>query len=127
MQSRAAQCGSIVLVAHGSRDPSWRLPFDQVAARLSEQLHKRVVLGFLELAEPTFEQTLAEALEQSTSIAVVPLFWSLGAHTRSDLPRRVSEFAAAHPQATIECFQHIGALESFRDATVRILADLLEG
>jgi sirohydrochlorin cobaltochelatase len=115
---------AIVLVAHGSRDPAWAEPFNDLRARLQETLSVPVVLGFLELAEPSFESALLQVTSEERAL-VVPLFWSLGAHTRRDLPQRAEAFAKEHPALQLELMPPVGERGDFRDAVAEILATAL--
>ena len=94
-QSRAA----IILFAHGSRDPLWRVPLEAVAARIAAQAPARpVVCAYLELCAPSLADAARQlAAQGAVQITVVPMFLGTGKHAREDLPVLVDELRAAHP------------------------------
>jgi sirohydrochlorin cobaltochelatase len=97
----------IVLFAHGSRDPQWARPFEEIAARLSAR--HRVRLAYLEAMRPTLAEAVASlAGDDIESIRVVPLFLGSGGHVREDLPRLVAAARAAHPGVRIDLEEAIG-------------------
>ncbi len=90
---------AIILFAHGSRDPLWRVPLEAVAARIATQQPSRPVLcAYLELCTPS----LADAAQQltvqgATQVTVVPMFLGTGKHAREDLPLLVQDLRTAYP------------------------------
>ena len=109
---------SIVLFAHGARDPRWAAPFEAVAARLRATAPElRVELAFLELMEPDLA-TAAERLATAgaTRIDVVPLFLGTGGHLRTDLPPLVAAIGAAHPGLDVRLHPAIGEHDAVVDA-----------
>ena len=89
----------IVLFAHGSRDPLWRGPMDEVARRVAEREPGTPVrLAFLELCTPDLPSVGAELAGRGLSeVAIVPLFLGVGRHAREDLPVLVEALREAHP------------------------------
>ncbi len=100
----------IVLLAHGSRDPLWRQPMQQVATRMSEyDANVLVTCAYLELARPDLATATAQLLAQGArSISVVPMFLGVGQHVREDLPRLVAEVKALHPHLELTLQPAIG-------------------
>mgnify|MGYP001597315917 CR=1 FL=1 len=100
----------IVLLAHGSRDPLWRQPMQQVAARMREHdADVLVTCAYLELAPPDLTAATAQLLSQGAgSICVVPLFLGVGQHVREDLPRLVANVKALHPHLELTLQPAIG-------------------
>jgi sirohydrochlorin cobaltochelatase len=97
----------IVLFAHGSRDPAWARPFEEIAARVAKKFPVR--LAYLELMRPTLAEAVASlASAGAQSIRVVPLFLGPGAHVSEDLPRLVSSAQAAHPRIAIAVGKPLG-------------------
>ena len=85
----------IVLFAHGSRDPLWRLPMEAVLARMrAEQPALEVRCAYLELCAPDLAGAVAElATLGATQITIASLFLGAGRHVREDLPRMVQDLA----------------------------------
>jgi sirohydrochlorin cobaltochelatase len=97
----------LILVAHGSRDPRWRAPFERLRDELRSELP--VELAFLELAPPDFAQATAAAVAAGARrIRVLPLFMAGGAHVERELPALVDAARAAHPGVTFELLGAIG-------------------
>jgi len=90
---------AIILFAHGSRDPLWRVPLEAVAARIAAQQPGRPVLcAYLELCTPSLADAAQQlAAQGATQITVVPMFLGTGKHAREDLPLLVQDLRAAHP------------------------------
>ncbi len=90
---------AIILFAHGSRDPLWRVPLEAVAARIADQQPGRPVLcAYLELCTPSLADAAQQlAAQGATQVTVVPMFLGTGKHAREDLPLLVQDLHAAHP------------------------------
>ena len=112
----------IVLFAHGSRDPQWRLPIEAVARRISERSPTALVrCAYLELCLPSLPDAAAELITSGTQkIKIFPLFLGVGKHAREDLPRLVDEIRAMHPKITIELLPTAGE----NQALISLMADL---
>lgn len=90
---------AIILFAHGSRDPLWRLPLEAVAARIAaQQPHRPVLCAYLELCTPSLPDAAQQlAAQGATQVTVVPMFLGTGKHAREDLPLLVQNLHTAHP------------------------------
>ena len=90
---------AIILFAHGSRDPLWRVPLEAVGARIAAQQPDRPVLcAYLELCTPSLADAAQQlAAQGATQVTVVPMFLGTGKHAREDLPLLVQDLRAAHP------------------------------
>jgi sirohydrochlorin cobaltochelatase len=90
---------AIILFAHGSRDPLWRLPVDAVAQRIrSQQPGTPVRCAFLELQQPDLAGAATEVVaDGARHVTVVPMFLGTGRHAREDLPVLLDEVRLAHP------------------------------
>ena len=104
---------SIILFAHGARDPEWAAPFRRIAARLRQaRPNLPVQLAFLELMQPALADAVAAmAAEGITRITLVPLFLAQGGHLKEDLPRLLEDICHSHPGITIDVTQAIGDSE----------------
>ena len=101
---------AIILFAHGSRDPLWRVPLEAVAARIAAQQPGRPVLcAYLELCAPSLaDATRQLAAQGATQVTVVPMFLGTGKHAREDLPLLVQELRATHPDVQFHVQTAIG-------------------
>jgi sirohydrochlorin cobaltochelatase len=113
---------ALVLFAHGSRDPGWRLAIEAVASQvhaLAPGLPMRC--AYLEWSTPDLPQAVAELVaEGATHLRVLPLFLGVGRHAREDLPVLLRSLAQQHPGLDIEGLPAIGE----HPAVTRLLADI---
>ncbi|MFN8954051.1 sirohydrochlorin chelatase [Limnohabitans sp.] len=114
----------VVLFAHGSRDPLWRLPIDAVAQRMAQQWPQiPVAVAFLELTQPDLPTAVEEMMKQGLShLRIVPMFLGVGRHAREDLPEMVKHLTLAHPQVAFELLPAIGEHPAMTDLLARIAA-----
>ncbi|MFQ3170795.1 MAG: sirohydrochlorin cobaltochelatase [Oleispira sp.] len=93
-----------ILLAHGSRDPKWQIPFkdmthaikQQDVASLSDPSQDIVVeLAFMELCEPSLEQMCEQLSQQGFNlINIYPVFFAAGIHLRVDVPKQLEAIEA---------------------------------
>jgi sirohydrochlorin cobaltochelatase len=116
-----AQTG-VILFAHGSRDPLWRLPIDAVAKNMTLRWPEMsVACAFLELTTPDLATTVESLMMQGkTHLRIVPMFLGVGRHAREDLPQLVSELTEAYPQVRFELVPSIGE----HPAMTQLMADI---
>ena len=112
----------IILFAHGSRDPLWKLPIEAVARRIRErQTQVLVDCAYLELTEPDLPHVANSLVaEGATSLCVVPMFLGVGRHAREDLPALVQTLKTSHPTVEITCQPAVGE----QDALLDLLAEI---
>ena len=113
----------IVLFAHGSRDPQWAQPFEQISARL-RRAGFEVRVAYLESMQPNLgEAVSALAAAGARAIRVVPAFLGAGGHVKEDLPRLVADAAKAHPAVKLVLENPIGAQPAVIEAIARAIAE----
>ena len=112
----------IVLFAHGSRDPQWRLPIEAVAAQIARRQNGTLVrCAYLELCLPSLPDAAIDLVAAGArKIKVFPLFLGVGKHAREDLPLLINEIRAAHPDLEVELLPTAG--ES--DRLISLMADI---
>ncbi|MDB5938221.1 MAG: cobalamin [Polaromonas sp.] len=100
----------IVLFAHGSRDPLWRLPIEAVAAQIgARQPGILVRCAYLEICAPSLPEAADELIAAGArQLRVFPLFLGVGKHAREDLPLLIEQIRGAHPGVAIELLQAAG-------------------
>ena len=100
----------IVLFAHGSRDPLWRLPIEAVAQQIqSLSPGVPVKCAFLELTAPDLPTCVQEMATQGLKkIVVVPMFLGIGKHAREDLPQIMKQLQSEHAGIQFELRRAIG-------------------
>ena len=108
MQSTPQQ--GIVLFAHGSRDPLWRLPIEAVAQQIKNMSPStEVMCAFLELTSPDLPTCVQKMSEQGLAhISVVPMFLGIGKHAREDLPEIMQELKTNYPHIQFDLRRAIG-------------------
>ena len=112
----------IILFAHGSRDPLWRLPIEAVATSILQRMPDALVrCAYLELCAPTLAQAASELIAASAdNIRVLPLFLGVGKHAREDLPILMAELRAAYPATSFELLATVGE----NPALIALMADM---
>ena len=108
----------IILLAHGSRDPQWVSPFDQIRAAVeSRRPDCAVSLAYLEHSTPDFAGAVDRLTARGvTSIKVVPLFLGPGGHVRGDVPKLIERASVKHPRLKFDVAPFIGDARTVLDA-----------
>jgi sirohydrochlorin cobaltochelatase len=112
----------IILFAHGSRDPLWRLPMEAVAQRVQQlEADVTVACAYLELTEPGLPACAAEMIATGVqSLTIVPMFLGVGKHAREDLPQIIVNLKISHPDVTFTLQAAIGEDERVLDLLAQI-------
>ena len=112
----------IILFAHGSRDPQWRLPMQAVASQIAARAPTTPVrCAYLELCEPTLSVAATDLIATGVrKIKVFPLFLGVGKHARKDLPLLIAQIQAAHPDVHVELMATAGE----NPALIALMADI---
>lgn len=118
----------VVLLAHGSRDPRWRAPFERLAGTLARDLGAaRVRMAYMEFASPSLVDVAAEAARDGvTRLSVLPLFMAGGGHVDHDIPVLAREVEGRHPGMIVEVAGAIGEEPRVVAAIEEIARDLIE-
>ena len=105
---RKSDC--LVLLAHGSRDPRWRAPFERIVDAVQGQSGETDVrLAYMEFVGPTLMDVARECVgKQILHLRVLPLFLSMGTHLVTDVPEQVREAKEQFPQLEVEVLATIG-------------------
>lgn len=109
---------SVILFAHGARDPEWARPFERLRASLvTRSPDVPVSLAYLEFMQPDLGDAVAARIAAgATVIDVVPVFMAQGAHLKRDLPKLVGELEARFPQVTFHLRPPVGESQAVLDA-----------
>lgn len=101
---------AIILFAHGSRDPQWRVPIEAVAADIqARQPGVQVRCAYLELCTPSLPDAATDLIAAGAiRIRVFPLFFGVGKHAREDLPLLIEQLRAEHPHIPVELLPTAG-------------------
>ena len=108
----------IILLAHGSRDPQWTAPFEQVRAAVERRLPEcATALAYLEHSKPDFATAVEQLVARGTTLVeVVPLFLGPGGHVRNDVPQMVERAMARHAGVRFALKPFIGDARAVLDA-----------
>ena len=119
---------AVLLIAHGSREPSANDDLHALAARLAAAgEHPIVVACFLELAEPDIATGGDRCVALgATRVLIVPYFLSAGVHLRRDLTAARDELQVRHPGVAFRLGSPLGPhplLDLLVAARIRELED----
>ena len=120
------QTTGIILFAHGSRDPQWRMPFEAILDSMRAQHAGPAELAFLECMDPSLPKAIdAMAKTGVQHINVIPVFLAVGSHVRKDLPLLLDESRAMHPGLKITASAAIGEQAEIQQAIARFALSTL--
>ena len=99
-------CTSLILVAHGSKDPKWCKSFENfVGAGRDLHLH----LAYMDINEPSLFSVTEKLSKNGTKkIKILPLFMSGGGHVDKDIPEQVRGLKIKFPEIDFEILSPIG-------------------
>lgn len=115
---------TLILFAHGARDPAWSLPLQKLQNVLARRCPTHSVrLAFLELMEPALPDSIATAVASgSRRIVVIPAFMARGAHLRRDLPALLGEARRLYPEVEIVSTEALGEADAVMAAMAEWVA-----
>ena len=118
---------TLILFAHGARDPGWARPFQALRERMQSLVPGMPTeLAYLEFMQPSLVDAVAGlAARGVTSITVVPVFLGQGGHLKRDLPAIVDGIRAAHPALAIDVTPAIGEQDAVIAAIAACVADIV--
>lgn len=112
---------SLVLFAHGARDPRWAEPFQRLR-QLTQELapDATVSLAFLEWMEPSLPELVHRLVQDGCKdITVVPVFFGQGGHVLRDLPPMIGKLKQDYPEAAIKAVAAVGENADVLNAIAR--------
>jgi sirohydrochlorin cobaltochelatase len=103
---------SIVLFAHGSRDPLWHEPIKAIAQAIQLQCPEVVVrCAYLEMTQPDLSACAQELVSLGVQeVCLFPLFLGVGRHAREDLPEQIKGIKALYPQIQLTVMPSAGEM-----------------
>lgn len=101
---------TLLIIAHGSRDPRHAATVDALCARVrSLRPGLRVEAAFLEFNAPRVPQVLARlAAEDATEVIALPLLLTRAFHAKTDIPAVLREVTARHPRLSVRQAEVLG-------------------
>ncbi len=123
---------AVLLIAHGSRQPSANDDLHDLAARLSASGDYPIVEAcFLELAEPDIPTGGSRCVAWgATVVLMIPYFLSAGVHLRRDLTAARDELSQRYPKVDFRLGPPLGPhplLDSLVAARIREIEGSLSG
>ncbi|SEC77022.1 sirohydrochlorin chelatase [Streptomyces melanosporofaciens] len=114
---------TLLIIAHGSRDPRHAATVDALRARVrSLRPGLRVEAAFLEFNAPRVPQVLARlAAEDATEVIALPLLLTRAFHAKTDIPAVLREATARHPRLSVRQAEVLGPSPLLMDALERRL------
>lgn len=100
----------LVLYVHGSEDPRWRRPFEELTRELQKEAGTdRVALAYMEFVRPSLiDVAEAAARDGVENLSVLPLFMAAGAHLANDLPEQVAVVRAELSHLRLKVLPPVG-------------------
>ncbi|WP_262699408.1 MULTISPECIES: sirohydrochlorin chelatase [Streptomyces] len=114
---------TLLIIAHGSRDPRHAATVDALRARVrSLRPGLRAEAAFLEFNAPRVPQVLARlAAEDATEVIALPLLLTRAFHAKTDIPAVLREATARHPRLSVRQADVLGPSPLLVDALERRL------
>ncbi len=100
----------LLIMAHGSPDPTANMPIEGVAEHIRAQGHfQAVTVGYMDLNTPSIPNAIDMLVAQGVQrIVAVPFFLQLGGHVAEDLPATILSARRRHPAISIDLASHLG-------------------
>lgn len=106
---------SIVLIAHGSKNPSWIGYFEDLELKLKNSFgENKIRIAYLNQSEPDLSSVIKELINKNIfHIKVLPLFMAKGEHVSNDIPKLVRELKNQFTSLKIKVLPTIGEYPEF--------------
>jgi sirohydrochlorin ferrochelatase len=100
---------ALIVLGHGSRNAAATEQFMEVVDQIRARYDGPVLPAFMELAEPSLADAVADAVAgEAAEIVVQPCFLFDGNHIRRDIPGLLAGFAARYPATTLRLGRPLG-------------------
>ena len=118
----------ILLIGHGSREPSSNVEFEALASAYRQARPElRVETAYVELARPLVAEALATLAAEVPRLTVVPVFLFTAGHVKNDLPLAVAQARSDHPGCAINVAPALGVHPLLAELAFQRAAVLLPG
>ncbi len=117
----------LILLAHGSNNPDWQVPFEALAAELAGTSETfRVQSAYLQLAPPSLPQAIQQMVAEGIRrINVLPMFMAAGNHIKDDIPHEVNTVKEDCPGVDIQILPPIGSHPRFKAMLREIVEEMM--
>ena len=114
-----------ILLAHGSKDPRWRKPFENLLEKCKKSSPKKMFcLSYLELCSPNLSETVKELIEVNPKLSAInihPLFLSAGVHVNRAILAILSDLKVNYPQINFFLNDVIGENKHVKSAIHKVI------
>ncbi len=101
---------TILLVGHGSREPSGNKEIEQFATEWRKRRpDDRIEVCFIEFADVLLDEGLSSAAKGSKRVIVVPLILGAAGHVKMEIPHHIAHAREHHPDVEFIMAKHLGA------------------
>ena len=124
---RSANRSAVILVGHGTRDPSGTEQFFRLGDRLRQRLLPMPVQpALLEFQSPTISEAWGDLVRQgSTHIHVAPLLLFSAGHAKDDVPQIARQCQSGTPHVSFDQSRPLSRHASLIELAVRRINDTL--
>ena len=117
---------TVLLVGHGSRDPSGNLEIEGFAQNWRQQNPDwRIDVCFIEFADVLLDQGFDNAAQDSQRVIVIPLILNAAGHVKMEIPAHLAQARQRHPAVEFVFAQHLGASETLLQVLKRSLQQVM--
>ena len=103
---------TILLVGHGSREPSGNDEIERFTAQWREaHPHWRIELCFIEFAEVEVDEGLSRAAQNAQRVIVVPLILNAAGHVKMEIPAHIARARQRFTGVRFDYAPHLGVCE----------------
>ena len=118
----------LLIVGHGSRDPSANVEFEAVvAAYRAAHPAIDVTHGYVELAKPSLAEALRDLAQRTDLVVVLPLFLFAAGHVKNDIPLALSQARQDFPSVRFTVANALGVHPNLVELAFERARAALEG
>ncbi|MDX8398110.1 MAG: sirohydrochlorin chelatase [Mariprofundaceae bacterium] len=108
---------TILLVGHGSREPSGNDEIEAVAnAWRKRKPDARIEVCFIEFSDVRLDAGMDLAAKDSNRVIVAPLILGAAAHVKMEIPHHIADARKRHPNVEFIMAKHLGATDKILKA-----------
>ncbi|HVA51526.1 MAG TPA: CbiX/SirB N-terminal domain-containing protein [Pirellulales bacterium] len=114
----------VIIVGHGSRDASANQEFEQLVARYqARRPDVELRYGYVELAQPSLGDALANIPADNEDVTLLPLFLFAAGHVKNDIPLALATARRQHPNVQFRAARALGVHPSLVDLALARAAE----
>ncbi len=115
----------LIIIAHGSHNPSWRASVEKLTESLQADVGRdKVQLAYMECTPPTLMDVASDAVRVGVKkIRVLPLFLADEGHVLRDITPLVDQLREAHGSLDVELLPPLGRHPLFKELLCKIAVE----